>query len=304
MHSPDTLASPRPLAAWSGLHAALVWAYAGTPPDYARQAWVTAPFYSAYHVYEGRLLIRDDQGSIKAGPGQWLLPRPGWRWQECDACTRILSLRFRVKWPTGEDLFEDYPAIALGDAAAPELRPAGEALYDFILGRWGERRIDTLAAPSDLAGHLGLQSRLHVWLEAWARVSVDAGARARRGEPPDERLKRVIDFLDTRPLSEGLPSEPYLARLATLSVTHLNRLFARQLKMSPREYLERRRLSVAILAVEEGDQPFKTIAADLGFSSPPHFTRWFGKRTGLAPAAFRLRARNNPRGRFPDPLHG
>lgn len=292
----------RSLAEWTSLHANLIWVYAGTPPDYARRAWVTAPFYSAYYVYSGRLLIRDEQDTLLASSGDWLMPRQGWRWQECAADTRLLSLRFKAKWTTGEDLFSRQPALRLSAEDVPGLKPAADALHDFVIQRWGERQVDMLSAPADLEAHLGLQSRLHVWLTTWASTLVRFGAEVRRCQQPDERLRRVIEHLDSLPLKDGPSPETHLAQMANLSGSHLNRLFRRDLQMTPREYLDRRKLAAAVLAVEDGAQAFKEISIDLGFSSPPHFTRWFTRHTGLTPQAYRARARAHPRGGLPDAL--
>jgi AraC-like DNA-binding protein len=44
----------------------------------------------------------------------------------------------------------------------------------------------------------------------------------------------------------------------------------------------------------------KQVSSDLGFSSSQSFARWFNRRTGLSPSAFRERAK---RLRQPTPQH-
>ena len=78
-----------------------------------------------------------------------------------------------------------------------------------------------------------------------------------------------------------------LSRAAGLSVAHFHRLYVGQTGKTPRERFEERRQQAAIMLVEQSPRPLKVISADLGFSSPSHFSRWFGKRVHSAPRARR-----------------
>lgn len=80
-----------------------------------------------------------------------------------------------------------------------------------------------------------------------------------------------------------------LAGLADLGREHFARSFRRQLGVSPREHLHRRLTQRACVLLLAGAK-VKEVAAELGFSSEFVFSRFFSRRTGRSPRAFRLTA--------------
>jgi AraC family transcriptional regulator of arabinose operon len=83
------------------------------------------------------------------------------------------------------------------------------------------------------------------------------------------------------------PREPELARLSGLSLSQFKRLFVRDLGLTPREWLNRKRLEAARVRLRETTAPVKRIGYELGFRSPNHFSSWFRKQTGRTPGRFR-----------------
>ncbi len=82
-----------------------------------------------------------------------------------------------------------------------------------------------------------------------------------------------------------------MAGLAGLSSTHFNRQFQALLKMSPTEYLQKRRVQEAQRLLTESEGSVGEIAIASGFYDQSHFTRHFRKVTGLTPLAYRKRFR-------------
>jgi AraC-like DNA-binding protein len=80
-----------------------------------------------------------------------------------------------------------------------------------------------------------------------------------------------------------------LARCARLSVSQLQREFARLLHMTPSGYLLRVRMLMARRLLEQGAAAIGSIALDTGFYDQSHFTRTFRAATGLRPLEYRRR---------------
>jgi len=69
--------------------------------------------------------------------------------------------------------------------------------------------------------------------------------------------------------------------------------FAAAVGMAPARYRLRRRIARARELLVEGDRRIADIAEELGFCDPYHFTRQFGKLTGLSPARYRRQLRGS-----------
>lgn len=78
-----------------------------------------------------------------------------------------------------------------------------------------------------------------------------------------------------------------LAALAGVHRVHLVRAFRRHVGTTPGAYQRRLRLEHARHALEASSQPIADIAFECGFASQSHLTRWFHRRWGLPPHAYR-----------------
>jgi AraC family transcriptional regulator len=101
---------------------------------------------------------------------------------------------------------------------------------------------------------------------------------------PDQKLKRVIDLIESR-FAEGI-SLRELAAAACLSQFHFSRLFQRATGLSPHRYLTERRIQDAKTKLAEGRLSLVEIALEAGFGSQGNFNRIFRKHTGLTPSQF------------------
>lgn len=123
-------------------------------------------------------------------------------------------------------------------------------------------------------------------MSAYLRAVLAAGVTpvSMRGTEP--RVLDALRRLDRRAWSEPL-REKELAAEVGLSAGHLDRLFGRDLGMTPRAYLQKRRLEAALAALADRTVPVKKVANDLGFGSASHFSHWLTKATGRSPRAHR-----------------
>ena len=82
---------------------------------------------------------------------------------------------------------------------------------------------------------------------------------------------------------EGLPC---LLRLANMSQEHLNREFRKYLNLTPTEFINTKRMNLAIKLLLETDMEIITICHECGFNNLSHFYRVFQKQFECSPKKF------------------
>ena len=100
-----------------------------------------------------------------------------------------------------------------------------------------------------------------------------------------ESISNAIAYIEAH-LQEPLNVED-IARAAALSPFYFQRGFAMLCGMSVGEYVRKRRLSQAGLAVLASERPIIEIALDAGYDSPDGFTKAFTRFHGITPTALR-----------------
>ena len=101
-------------------------------------------------------------------------------------------------------------------------------------------------------------------------------------ETPVTRVQNyVLEHLD-----EAFSIER-MAGLATMSPRHFARVFAREVNMTPMEFLQSARIDCARNLLETTDLPLKTVAFKSGFGSVRHMRFLFSEKLGLTPTLYR-----------------
>lgn len=116
---------------------------------------------------------------------------------------------------------------------------------------------------------------------------LDEASRAR------SRAPRWVDDIRDRLESDlaDVPSLVTLAEDAGVHPVYLARAFRRRFGCSVGEWVQRRRIDRAVVALVRTEEPIARVGIELGFYDQPHFTRWFRRLSGYTPAAFREMAR-------------
>jgi transcriptional regulator GlxA family with amidase domain len=79
-----------------------------------------------------------------------------------------------------------------------------------------------------------------------------------------------------------------LANAANMSARNFSRVFAKEAKITPAEFVERARVDAARVMLESTASPLKTVAYRCGFRDAQHMRSVFNRRLGVTPQQFRL----------------
>jgi AraC-like DNA-binding protein/CheY-like chemotaxis protein len=100
-------------------------------------------------------------------------------------------------------------------------------------------------------------------------------------------VKRSVAYMHqnyTRPLARW-----EIAAAIGVSENYFSRLFSQELGLSPRDYLNRFRISQAKVLLRHTGGSVMSVASRVGFKDPKYFSRVFRRLTGLSPSEFRDR---------------
>lgn len=118
----------------------------------------------------------------------------------------------------------------------------------------------------------------------WSAAAAPLRDRARAASV-DHRIRRSLALIRENP--GGIGDVSGLAQKAGLSRAHFFRLFEQSVHVPPRVFLNVMRLERAVGELVGGRATVAEISGWLGFSAPPHFTRFFRDHAGASPSEFR-----------------
>jgi AraC family transcriptional activator of pobA len=207
---------------------------------------------------------------------------------ETDGHVLTLSARFLVEG--GAEATGAFRALFLAPgvvALGPE-DPAAERI---------DQLLRTLAAEFAAPGAEGRPTTgwlacAALWRLAEARGRREERAGSERGRRHQALFSRFLLLVEAHVL-ERWPLERY-ARALGLSTQRLNRLARAESGRSALEIVHERLTREACRRLYWIVAPAETIAAELGFEDPAYFNRFFRRRTGLTPRAWRERQREAP----------
>ena len=172
---------------------------------------------------------------------------------------------------------------------------------NWIAGIWGplERDgaelLDGLRTPElvAIARFMDAACALQERHAARVRASLAAAraSRQRRGGLSPAALRRVESFVEANVANDiDLAA---LAERAGLSVFHFARSFKTTTGMTPRAFVESRRVARAMKLLRETDRPIARLALECGFGSQSRLTTVFRRSTRETPARYRAAQRGD-----------
>lgn len=243
---------------------------------YAHEKFSTArsgkDSYIVFYTLEGEGVVHQGGQRISLTPGHALLMdcRTPQTYRTAPSCDRWFHLWAHIDG-TGVEL-------AGRELGLPRLTPIRvrqtnlQPHFDTLFGRLKDEAAGG-RARTGLAAH-GLVTEL-----------VAAHAYAQGSHDDDSPVARVVAYVDAN-TAEKLSLDE-LAGVASVSPSHLVRLFRERLGTTPHDYVLRRRISLAKELLAETDLTSAAIAKRVGFASESNFSYRFSKMVGQSPRAYR-----------------
>jgi len=258
---------------------------------------ISSPFTRIYYVKEGKAMIHFSDKTIQLRPGHlYIIPAYTMHSYECNGLfvhyylhvyegfKSEMNLMERYDFPTevssateDEQIFErmceQHPYAKLPDSN-PEAYDNADQFTDFIhryrdMSLW--QKMELRGAILILFSRFMREATPHVWTT-------------------DERLKHVLEYIHSHIAKDIDVGE--LAGEACITKPYLIRLFKKELRISPLQYINNKKVERAQLLLYTTDMPVKEIAYALGFSDHSYFIRMFRKMSGITPQDYRGRMRN------------
>ncbi len=273
-----------PLADWGNLCRDLVWIRRAVIEDaYRHRRYDPAGRIVAWRLLAGRITFRLSSGRLEVKAGQWVLPGTGTGTRVFAEGTEFVSVRFHAHWPGGVSLFDHARPLVIAAGKAGALDEAAFALVEFQKTHLDRPGLPMQRQPVDLARHIGLRALHDRWFLAYAELMAAQGREQHRPPLLDARMQEAVRLMESRLRLGQVLTEQAVAEGVGLSLSQFKRLFARDLGVTPKRWLDDLRFAMARDLLNEGGRTVKQIGYELGFRSPNHFSAWFARRRGCPP---------------------
>ncbi|HLL88414.1 MAG TPA: AraC family transcriptional regulator [Tepidisphaeraceae bacterium] len=275
---------------WHDLRTSLDWAFDGElEPQFRRRTFVPRGT-TAWFIRAGRVTLEQSKAgrTLRVREGEWVFLSERVVRQDFARGARLLSIRFDARWLSGRPLYTHEEPRVLQGHAHRNLTAAGTALAAEVSDLFGARHTELPAVAGTASEYFRLRARFHDWLTAYSTVMEQIGIPSHAPGAGDPRVAAALALVEHAPLAPP-PTAGRVAAAVGVSGSQLHRLLGRDGSTSLRRLLDARRRERAAAALRLSDDPIKSIAAELGFSSVQHFTLWCTRHLGATPAAFRRR---------------
>ncbi len=102
-----------------------------------------------------------------------------------------------------------------------------------------------------------------------------------------ERINQVLEYIEDHLTDDSLLDNTTLASIAGYSKFHFLRLFRKATKLTPADYIRKRRITEIVKHIDADDTFISELAYKYGFNSKENFTRAFKKEHGILPSKFK-----------------
>lgn len=272
---------------WAHLKTELYWVYEGkVKAEFLTLKEGDDPNRAAYLIRKGSLLVVTKHGKVSCQAGDWIIPGSLMLQRDFSPDAEILSIRFTIDWPDGKPCLDWDVALSFASSDFPELEQKAAHMLESIGEIMPQPNTRFLYSRGELSDHLRVRGSFISWLSCLVEINDSLNASSPLLEHVDERVFESARLMDRHPLDAAF-SEKELAKAVHLSVSQLDRLFSKEYGMTPKQYLDQRRMQAATAQLETSSIPIKQLSYELGFNSLSYFSRWFRTKTGVSPREYR-----------------
>ena len=240
---------------------------------------------AAWLILKGSAEVRDGSERLRIPAGHWFFPRRMNGEQTFSKGARILSVRFGLRNPGGEEVLPRDRHLLFDAQQFPELEAAAREMVRCTAGLTQRGSLFLIRDQVPLDVNLEIQAAFFRWLAAYARMRMASGCRPFLQTIEDARVRQALTLIEQHPMRQPFRVSA-LARACGLGVNRLGALFHEAAGQTPRQYYETLRLERAQHLLRDTDYRIKETAWALGFHSLPHFSNWFKSRTGRSPRSY------------------
>lgn len=276
-----------PVEHWSLLRLQLLWIFDGP----MLRSSIEYPYFphpiAAWYLRKGSLTLSFPDREERYDSGCWIFPRHRQGRQHFSEDAELISLRFYAEWPSGIPLFSRKKSIIIPDEQAPALYEAAQQLAVYVREHLHPADYGGVMLKGSLGAYLGVQPLIARWIDVWYQTFIGLGHEPELVGPISDTINQCIAYLLGRALDRPF-YENELVKQVGLSLSQIHRLFIKQVKVTPKDFWNYRRIEFAQLALTGGKESIKSIAFSLGFQTQESFSRWFRNNVGYTPSTFRM----------------
>ncbi|WP_269522248.1 helix-turn-helix domain-containing protein [Coraliomargarita parva] len=271
---------------WNNLRFQLLWIYEGSPSSNVRQVRHALPGLSAWWVRKGSVSIQGGGEEVTGLAGDWVFPPFEGDQRSFSPDFQFVSLRFMASWTEDREAIQEEVPRKCSAEDYPKLERATHKLMKISGKKMLEAKNQMQFVTVKMQNFLSIQCAFLEWIQIYFRVMEDLGAQTYRLVTTDDRVNDAKTYLERAPIDHPM-REQDVAKVIGISVAQLNRLFVKDMGMTPCGYFNRRKEEHAKKMLVQTSTPIKRIGYELGFNDPANFTNWFQSKTGQSPKAYR-----------------
>ncbi|WP_269537130.1 helix-turn-helix transcriptional regulator [Cerasicoccus fimbriatus] len=248
---------------------------------------------TAWYMLKGSVEVSAGGLESQAKEGDWLIRMPGERYHKFSPDAEILSIHICIhslhnaaQWQ-GPKLVQFHKNEEIMHAVDRIRR--SKLIQEMNI----KKEFDPTHATSDLKTYLLFQELVIVFFRLLLERLAASGTTF---EPPvihDERVRQGYYELVNNPRFIEPFSRSEFASSYGLSPSRLDRLWKKELGMTPTNFMEKIKLEHAQTLLHLQKTPIKEISYKLGFNHLSHFSLWFKNNTGESPRHFRQRHKHS-----------
>jgi AraC-like DNA-binding protein len=175
---------------WSTLQSRLLWCYDGSVERENRRQFSSTRHLCAWWMKRGSVTVKQKKERWSAREGEWLFCGPEPRHQEFSDDAQILSINFKMEWPSGDSLVDESRVVPA--RRFPELLGTAKPLVAYIRKAFPERRTDLWKSDSDLTAFFELQRLFAAWVSSYLIALRASGVVPARMTGMDSRVLAAL----------------------------------------------------------------------------------------------------------------